>query len=213
MEQNVFIGNARDGVFLENSKLSSSHIFETGKTYWLSGMTIEEEASLRLLPGAEVRLYPGTDIIVYGVLYAEGTGELPVMIVPDTTKWGSIIVQNAEASFDHVDMSGGGLSQSVTPGMSRMIDVTDSIVSISDSYIHDSRIPGALIRATNSSMSLSNTLFSWDTLPTVPSWVTYGIYMEGGELTTAENVFHNIRVPMYTAPDTVMHEEGVEESL
>jgi len=213
MEQNVFIGNARDGVFLENSMLIGSHIFETGKTYWLSGMIIEEEALLRLLPGSEVRLYPGTDIIVYGAMHAEGTNEMPIIIMPDTTKWGSIIVQNAEASFYHVDMSGGGLSRSVTPGMSRMVDVTDSIVSISQSHIHDSRIPGVLVRATNSLISVSKNIFSWDTLLAVPSWVTYGVYMEGGELTTAENVFHNIRVPMYTAPDTVIDEEGMEESL
>ncbi len=213
MEQNVFIGNARDGVFLESIMLTDSHIFETEKTYWLSLITIEEEASLRLLPGSVIRLYPGTDMIVYGALYAEGTQEQPVMIMPDTTKWGSIVVQNAITSFDHVDISGGGLSQSVTPGMSRMIDVTDSILSLSESYIHDSRIPGALVRATNSHVSVSENIFSWDALPTVPSWVTYGVYMEGGELVTGENVFHHIRVPMYTAPDTVVNQQRGEENL
>lgn len=211
IEDNYFTGNIRNGVYFESAIFLSSHTLEKEKEYWFSGMTIDKNAVMTVLPGAILRLLPGTDMIVLGEFLVQGTEEEPVKILADTTKWGSIIITDGIARFDFVDMSGGGLSASVPPGMSRMIYAVDSDISIDGSHIHDSRIPGALIDAKNSSVFVLDSVLSWEALPPVAAWKTYGIFMTGGEVSIIDTVFHNVVVPMYATPETVVHEEEVPD--
>lgn len=205
LETNLFENNSRNGVYLNSAVFIGSHMLQKDQVYWISGAVIEKDSSVLLEAGVIVKMLPGADIFVYGHLEAEGTEELPVRIMPDSTTWGSIIAEQAIVSLRYTDLYGGGLSASVPSSLSRMIYAVDSKMSIGGSHLHDSRMPGALIDAKNSSLVILYSLFSWKSLPAVPSWKTYGIFMNGGVLTTLDTVFHNVVVPVHTTPDTVVN--------
>lgn len=213
INENTYHDNSRNGAYFESAVFVGSHVLEKGKEYWFSSVTIEKESAVKILPGVTVWLLPGTDIFVSGTLTAEGAENDPVKILPESTKWGSIIITGGLAIFEYVDMAGGGLSTSVPSGMSRMIYAADADISIEGSHLHDSRIPGALIDTKNSRISVLDSVLSWETLPPFTSWKTYGIFADGGEVRVVDLLFHNVVVPIYATPATVVHEEEVVSAL
>ncbi len=203
--------NVNNSIYLSDVHIIDSVQLQKDITYLLSGITIEKNASLYVPAGIVFRLLPGTDIFVNGELIVEGTEEHPVIIQADSTLWGSIIFSEAKGKMVGVDMSGGGLSLSTPPGRSRMVYVVNSTVSVDDAYIHDSRVPGALVEADHSTMIISNSIFSWASRPIVSSWITYGIFMNDGEVSLDDNIFHNVVMPLYTTQKTIIKETETEE--
>lgn len=92
----------------------------TGPASWPADSLISLERSLTLAtnavlevgPGAVVRLGPGVDVVVHGVLRLLGTADRPVVFVPalENRPWGGFILRGAEARVeaDHAVFAGSG---------------------------------------------------------------------------------------------------------
>ena len=146
---------AKNAIVLNKYILTENQVWDSKLPYLIFGYVyVPEGVKLKLLPGTQLLMHSGANIIVDGELNCDGSFESPIIIRGDRfdavqdvdgtpyffmpNQWGGIYLQNPQNSYKFKNVKIYGMSTGiVTLGSSRyfpMLEIFNSVIHTSGNY-------------------------------------------------------------------------------
>lgn len=194
----VFNNNTLNLPYVQSVSLSGSATITRATALFANNITIPTGSTLIIEPGATLNLAKYSTIDVKGSLQAVGTASEPITIqaLGSGNNWGNISFNFSTSVLQFVNLSKGNLLPSRPTSLDGMLLLNDSVVTIQDTTIMDTRAPGNIIQITNSSSTIKNATIGQTVKST--TFATIGIKVNSGSTVHLVNdVIKNLTVGIY----------------
>lgn len=133
-----------------------------GRVVIQQNLVVGKQQTLRILPGTEILLAPGTSLISRGRLTMEGTASLPISVrrLDPDIPWGALLIMGpsaADSRISHARIAGGSKAMDGLLSLLGMVNVHwVPSVSIRDTTIASNKVSDDTLHIIHSKFSLKN---------------------------------------------------------
>jgi len=209
---NTFSGNNKDSVHLDCLEMPGDVKLEKG-TYVVSGaVTVPVNQTLTLSSGANFVMKDSADVIVNGILYANGSETEPINFNSEEGyAWGKIIFNPGSSGvLNYTYLRDGGMTN-LDPSVSGIVMADNAVLNFNNILFSDSQRPQNMVYLKDSNTKIKDSKISWNSEFSSPTRSINGISAIGGTLDLDNVYFDQMDIGINSLADFIFKSNMEDE--